>query len=119
MSVSSLSFSTQYAYDMGSDAVLLERNEDEVSGITPGLAMLRGAANQHGGKDWGIDMSTWRYWNNGPTQFVNGRLLTGGQPARLNAICLSPSWAVPTLYTWKLPILRKAHLLAMGLIRSA
>ena len=70
-------FSTQYAYDMGSDIVLLERNIDAVSGITPGLAMLRGAANQHGKKDWGIDISTWRYWNDGPTEYANGRVTTG------------------------------------------
>ncbi len=70
-------FSAQYAFDMGTDAALLERNNDEVSGITPGLAMIRGAAFQHGNHDWGIDISTWRYWNNSPTTYSNG-VLTGG-----------------------------------------
>ena len=69
MSVCVFAFCPQYAYDMGSDAVLLERNVDEVSGLSPGLAMVRGAARQHGGKEWGVDLSTWRYWNDGPTQF--------------------------------------------------
>jgi hypothetical protein len=77
MSVAVFSLSVQYAYDMGSDIVLLERNNDSVDGITPGLAMIRGAANQHGGKDWGIDISTWRDWSNGPTEYANGRLTTG------------------------------------------
>jgi hypothetical protein len=81
MTLSSFAFSTPYAFDMGADAALLERNEDEVSGITPGLAILRGAAFQHGGKDWGIDLSTWRYWNNGPTVYSSGRLVTGWSTA--------------------------------------
>ena len=81
MTVSSFAFSTPYAFDMGADAALLERNEDEMSGITPGLAILRGTAFQHGGKDWGIDLSTWRYWNNGPTVYSNGRLVTGWSTA--------------------------------------
>jgi hypothetical protein len=81
MTVSSFAFSTPYAFDMGADAALLERNEDEMSGITPGLAILRGAAAQHGGKEWGIDFSTWRYWNNGPTVYSNGRLVTGWSTA--------------------------------------
>jgi hypothetical protein len=81
MSACSFAFSTQYAFDMGADAVLLERNEDEMSGITPGLAMIRGAAQQHGGKEWGIDFSTWRYWSNGPTVYSSGKLVTGWSTA--------------------------------------
>jgi hypothetical protein len=78
MSTCVYAFCPQYAYDLGSDTVLLERNEDEVSGITPGLAMLRGAAAQHGGKQWGLDFSTWRYWNDGPTVYdASGKLVTG------------------------------------------
>jgi hypothetical protein len=78
MSMCVFAFCPQYAYDMGSDAVLLERNNDEVSGMTPGIAMIRGAATQHGGKEWGIDLSTWRYWNGGPTVYGStGRLVTG------------------------------------------
>jgi hypothetical protein len=78
MSMCVYAFCPQYAYDLGSDAVLLERNNDEVSGITPGLAMIRGAAKQHGGKEWGIDISTWRYWNRGPTVYDSrGKLVTG------------------------------------------
>ncbi|MGC4121293.1 MAG: DUF4082 domain-containing protein [Myxococcales bacterium] len=77
MTVCSFAFSAQYAFDMGSDLVLVERNEDEMSGITPGLAMVRGAARQHGNRDWGIDFSTWRYWNDGPTAYSAGRLVTG------------------------------------------
>ena len=77
MTVANYAFGAQYAYDMGSDIVLLERCIDEMSGITPGLAMIRGAANQHGGKDWGIDISSWRYWNDGPTQYHKGKLIRG------------------------------------------
>ena len=77
MSMCVFAFCPQYAYDMGSDAVLLERNNDEVSGITPGIAMIRGAATQHGGKEWGIDLSTWRFWNRGPTVYKRGKLVTG------------------------------------------
>jgi hypothetical protein len=77
MSMCVFAFCPQYAYDMGSDAVLLERNNDELSGITPGIAMIRGAATQHGGRTWGIDFSTWRFWNRGPTVYARGRLVTG------------------------------------------
>jgi hypothetical protein len=78
MSVCVNAFCPQYAYDMGSDAVLLERNIDEVSGMTPGIAMIRGASAQHGGRVWGIDLSTWRFWNRGPTVYSRaGRLVTG------------------------------------------
>lgn len=80
MSMCSFAFCTQYAYDMGADVVLLERNIDEVSGITPGLAMMRGAARQHGDKPWGIDLSTWRYWSYMPTTFSNGQLTAGWSP---------------------------------------
>jgi hypothetical protein len=81
MTLSGYAFSTPYAFDMGADAVALERNNDEVSGITPGLAIIRGAAAQHGGNDWGIDISTWRYWSNGPTVYSNGTLVTGWSTA--------------------------------------
>ena len=78
MSTCVFAFCPQYAYDMGSDLVLLERNNDEITGITPGIAMLRGAAWQHGDRPWGIDLSTWRYWNNGPTVYSStGTLVTG------------------------------------------
>lgn len=77
MSVSSYVFSVQYAFDLGVDAALLERNEDEMSGMTPGLAMIRGAAKQHGGKDWGIDFSTWRYWDNNATTYSSGKMVSG------------------------------------------
>jgi hypothetical protein len=78
MSVCVNAFCPQFAYDMGSDAVLLERNIDEVSGMTPGIAMIRGASAQHGGRVWGIDLSTWRFWNRGPTVYDGaGRLVSG------------------------------------------
>ncbi len=77
MAVCSFALSAQYAFDMGLDAVLVERNIDEMSGMTPGLAMIRGASRQHGGKPWGIDFSTWRYWNDGPTEYSNGRMVSG------------------------------------------
>jgi hypothetical protein len=77
MSLCVFAFCPQYAYDMGSDAVLLERNIDEVSGMTPGISMVRGASVQHGDKPWGIDMSTWRFWTDGPTVYRNGRLRSG------------------------------------------
>jgi hypothetical protein len=82
MSVCVYAFCPQYAYDLGSDAVLLERNTDEVSGMSPGLAMVRGAARQHKGREWGIDISTYRYWNGGPTMFdETGKLVTGWSPS--------------------------------------
>ncbi|MCW2546242.1 MAG: hypothetical protein JWN96_702 [Mycobacterium sp.] len=82
MSVCVYAFCPQYAYDLGSDAVLLERNLDEVSGMSPGLAMIRGAARQHKGREWGIDVSTYRFWNGGPTTFDdNGKLVTGWSPS--------------------------------------
>ncbi|HTP24828.1 MAG TPA: WSC domain-containing protein, partial [Anaeromyxobacteraceae bacterium] len=81
LSSCSFAFCPQYAYDMGADTVLVERNEDEMSGITPGLAMIRGAAKQHGGKDWGVDISTWRYWSNGATVYSGGNLVTGWSTA--------------------------------------
>ncbi|MUL46256.1 MULTISPECIES: hypothetical protein [unclassified Mycolicibacterium] len=82
MSVCVYTFCPQYAYDLGSDAVLLERNNDEVSGISPGLAMVRGAAGQHHDRQWGIEISTYRYWNDGPTVFdATGRLVTGWSPS--------------------------------------
>ncbi|MGE2714597.1 hypothetical protein ACQI4L_11110 [Mycolicibacterium litorale] len=82
MAVCVYAFCPQYAYDLGSDAVLLERNIDEVSGMSPGLAMIRGAARQNPGREWGIDISTYRYWNGGPTTFDDdGRLVTGWSPS--------------------------------------
>jgi hypothetical protein len=82
MSVCVYAFCPQYAYDLGSDAVLLERNIDEVSAMSPGLAMVRGAARQNDGREWGIDISTYRYWNGGPTTFDgSGRLVTGWSPS--------------------------------------
>ncbi|WP_029113321.1 hypothetical protein [Mycobacterium sp. URHB0044] len=82
MSVCVYAFCPQYAYDLGSDAVLLERNLDEVSGMSPGLAMVRGAARQHLGREWGIDISTYRFWNGGPTTFDDsGKLVTGWSPS--------------------------------------
>jgi hypothetical protein len=84
MSVCVYAFCPQYAYDLGSDVVLLERNIDEVSGMSPGLAMVRGAARQHQNRQWGIDMSAYRYWNDGPTVFdASGRLVTGWSPSML------------------------------------
>src|SRR5205814_7701032 len=39
---------------------------------------IRGAARQHGGRKWGIDLSTWRYWTNGPTEYdAAGHLVSG------------------------------------------
>jgi hypothetical protein len=82
MSTCVFAFCPQYAYEMGSDLVLLERNLDETTGIVPGIAMLRGAARQHGDRPWGVDLSTWRYWNNGPTVYSStGTLLTGWSPS--------------------------------------
>lgn len=82
MSLCAFAFCPQYAYDLGSDAVLLERNNDEVSGMSPGLAMIRGAARQHGGREWGVDISTYRYWNGGPTVFdPSGKLVSGWSPS--------------------------------------
>jgi len=77
MAVADFAANYQFTYDMGVDTVLTEKNEDELSGITPGLAMIRGASVEHGGKTWGFDISTWRYWNNGPTVYSNGNLVTG------------------------------------------
>ncbi|MGB8021723.1 MAG: hypothetical protein WCF04_10895 [Candidatus Nanopelagicales bacterium] len=77
-------FCPQYAYDLGVDTVLLERNNDEVSGISPGIALARGAAVQNG-RDWGIDISTWRYWNDGASSFDHdGTLLAGWSPSMVS-----------------------------------
>ena len=82
MSVCVYAFCPQYAYDLGSDIVLLERNIDEVSGMSPGLAMVRGAARQNADREWGIDISAYRFWNGGPTTFdENGKLVTGWSPS--------------------------------------
>ncbi|MGE0878448.1 MAG: hypothetical protein AB7L13_05350 [Acidimicrobiia bacterium] len=71
-------FCPRYAYELGNDLVLLERGNDEVSGIVGGLAMLRGASVQAGDKPWGIDISSWRYWSDAPTTFdSSGRLIAG------------------------------------------
>ena len=84
MSVCVYAFCPQYAYDLGSDTVLLERNIDELSGMSPGLSMVRGAARQNEGREWGIDISGWRFWNDGPTAFDdNGRLVTGWSPSMI------------------------------------
>jgi hypothetical protein len=77
MGVAVFAGNSQYAYDMGMDAVLIERNIDEVDGMSPGLAMVRGAANQNGGKDWGIDISNWRTWCGNITTYSNGNLVSG------------------------------------------
>ena len=69
LAICDFGFCPQYAFEMGVDAVLIECNEDEMPGITPKLAMLRGAASQFGGKTWGVDFSTYRYWNGGPTVY--------------------------------------------------
>ena len=71
-------FCPRYAYELGADLVLLERSNDEVSGITPGMAMARGASVQNGSKPWGIDLSTWRYWSGSPTEYNAQGQLTGG-----------------------------------------
>ncbi|MEJ3652818.1 hypothetical protein WEH80_07515 [Actinomycetes bacterium KLBMP 9759] len=82
MSLCAYAFCPQYAFELGSDAVLLERNNDEISAMSPGLSFVRGAARQAGDKVWGVDMSTYRYWTGGPTVFdENGTLLTGWSPS--------------------------------------
>lgn len=87
MSVCVYAFCSQYAFDLGSDAVLLERNIDEVSGMSPGLAMIRGAASQNAGRQWGIDVSSYRYWTGGPTTFdTQGQLLSGWSPSTFERI---------------------------------
>jgi hypothetical protein len=77
MAVADYCFGAQYGYDMGVDLILNERTNDELAGITPGLMCVRGAANQHGGKDWGIDSSGWRFWSNAPTSYNKGHLVKG------------------------------------------
>lgn len=84
MGVAVFSANAQYAYDMGMDMVLIERNIDEVDGMSPGLAMVRGAANQNGGKDWGIDISNWRTWCQNVTTYSNGNLVSGWSTSTFN-----------------------------------
>ena len=70
-------FSTHYAYQMGVDLCLLERNNDELGDIATGIAFLRGAARQYD-QPWGIDLSEWRDANDGPTTFNGAMRLVGG-----------------------------------------
>jgi type 1 glutamine amidotransferase len=50
---------THYAYELGAELVLLERNNDHIGDIQTGVAFLRGAGRQYG-RHWGIDISLWR-----------------------------------------------------------
>lgn len=67
-----------YAFEMGVDHVVLERNNDDISGLVGGLAFIRGAGGQYN-KLWGIDMSHWR--SNGPhvgvTDYSGSSLISG------------------------------------------
>lgn len=65
------------AYEMGVDLQMLERGIDELGDLSTGIAFLRGAAAQHG-KEWGIDMSTWRSTTNMATTYTADGVLQGG-----------------------------------------
>jgi hypothetical protein len=84
MGVAVFSENAQYAYDLNMDMVLIERNIDEVDGMSPGLGAVRGAANQNGGKDWGIDISNWRTWCGNITTYSNGNLVSGWSISTFN-----------------------------------
>ncbi len=50
---------THYAFELGAEMVLLERNNDDIGDIQTGVAFLRGAGRQYR-RPWGIDISLWR-----------------------------------------------------------
>lgn len=66
-----------YAFEMGIDAVMLERAIDELGDLSTGIAFARGAASQFG-RRWGIDVSLWRTSNESATAFDGRGTLTGG-----------------------------------------
>ena len=76
-SVADYPVSTHYAYEMGVDLCLLERDNDELGDIATGIAFLRGAARQYD-RPWGIDISEWRTANNRPTTYDSAMRLVGG-----------------------------------------
>lgn len=86
-------FCPQYAYEMGVDGVLLERNNDELGDLGPGLAMVRGASRQNGDRPWGVDLSTYRFWTGGPTEYGADGLLQSGWSASTYERQMFLSWA--------------------------
>ena len=65
------------AYEMGAELQLLERGIDELGDLSTGIAFLRGAATQYG-KEWGVDLSTWRSTTNMATTYNADGVLQGG-----------------------------------------
>jgi hypothetical protein len=61
-------FSAHYAYEMGVELLLLERDNDDIGDLQTGTAFLRGAARQYG-RPWGIDISEWRDLSDAPTAY--------------------------------------------------
>jgi hypothetical protein len=84
MGTAVFSNNAQFAYDLGVDMVLIERNIDSVDGMCPGLATVRGAATQNGGKDWGVEISNWNGWTNNVTLYSNGHLTSGWSTSTFN-----------------------------------
>lgn len=69
-----------FAYEMGVNLVMVERNNDDISGLVGSLGIMRGAGSQYS-SPWGIDMSQSRTWGphgGNPTSYnTSGVLLTG------------------------------------------
>ena len=68
------------AYELGVEMQMLERGNDELGDLATGIAYLRGAANQYG-RNWGIDLATWRSTTNSATAFNANGALVGGWSA--------------------------------------
>lgn len=68
-----------YSYEQGVDMVIIERNNDDISGIVGGIAQIRGAGTQYG-KNWGIDLSQSRTYgpHAGVTSYDSSNNLIGG-----------------------------------------
>ena len=69
-----------FAFEMGMDLVILERNNDDVSGLIGSIGFIRGAATQYG-RQWGIDTSHWRSYGvngAGATAYNSSQQLTFG-----------------------------------------
>jgi hypothetical protein len=84
MSISAYGHSPHFAAEWGADTVLIERGNDEVDGLNPGLAIVRGAGRQYG-REWGTDFSYFKTWNAagacGATGYNSGNLKCGWSTA--------------------------------------
>ncbi|MCJ7822852.1 MAG: hypothetical protein MUQ26_07245, partial [Armatimonadetes bacterium] len=79
-STTGFSCHTHYAYELGSQLNMLERDNDDIGDLTTGIAFARGAGRQFS-RPWGIDISVWRCATDSIPEFdENGRLTGGWSP---------------------------------------